>query len=297
MPTITNDLTQITLLADLQQAKGVLIFAGAGMSADLGIPTYWTGNNTTYGGEEKTQWGLTTIEHASGMFWQTHKQAQQAYFASRKAFTDSLIAKAKSNPANHYTTLLRVLANLNLNYFVTTSNIDRAFPKFGFDENRLFEVHGTHAFSQCLNERSRHGVFPTNEDKDTFGIIQPTLCPKCGVDTRPNIMGFDDPDFNPNRLMEQNVKYREFCDDNVNENWIILEFGVGNTVTNIRNKSIRASIEYNIPLYHINPNVDKGSNLAWLFSANRGGKQAQEIWVTMTAGEFIGEMNEMKGII
>lgn len=34
----------------VREAENVVVFAGAGMSAGLGVPTYWAGKNALYGG-------------------------------------------------------------------------------------------------------------------------------------------------------------------------------------------------------------------------------------------------------
>lgn len=169
----------------LDEAEYVVVLAGAGMSAELGLPVYYKGNDVRYGGQVMPS-GLTAMEHANAELWEDNREIQIEFFHES---LQRIIAIPIDDESNHYHVLYNYLRLENKKYFVMTSNVDRAFARAGFAESRIYEIHGSRLKSQCL-DHPEHGVFSTlcNNEK--------TLCPVCHGDTRPNVMFFGDYHFN-----------------------------------------------------------------------------------------------------
>jgi len=229
----------------LDTADKIIVLTGAGFGVSLGTPVYWTGENNRYGGEE-SRFGFTDLEHAHADMWFNRKAEQIEFFHEKWRDMVNQVIVGEDSP---YTLLLDYLNNANKDYFVVTSNVDHAFVRSGFEPFKVLEVHGAYNRSQCLTERLAHGVFLTKNPNE--GV---TVCPKCGSDTRPNVLLFDDPYFNRGFNLIQEMRFYDFLEP-IREGetrTVILEIGAGLTVPNIRNQTSRLSFELNIPVIRIN---------------------------------------------
>lgn len=221
------------------------------MSAELGTPVYYKGDNASYG-SDKSEFGYTAFEHAFAPLWENDPEAQKQYTRKRWAYMLSIDAKQENSP---YTALLEYITEHKKDYFVSTTNVDSAFLRAGYDEQLIHEIHGSSRVSQCLNE-PRHGIFPTKNPAEGF-----TACPECGGDTRPNIMHFLDFDFNADLVTEQQWRYVNFIENIAPEETVVLEIGAGETVATLRQASRKLQMIYGFDLIRINPQEDTQPNL------------------------------------
>lgn len=252
----------------LQDSKNVFIYAGAGMSADLGIKTYWTGDDSLYG-SEVSKYGFTTLQHANASMWRENYEAQKKYSQDR---LDDNFRKLSASSDNIYTRLLTFLKENRRKYSVATSNTDNAFLHYKYSEYDLYEVHGNQQWLQCTE--SKHGVFSLNSD---------FTCLDCSRPARSNIFMFDDYGFQIDREARQAYSYfdqnYEMSDRiEVGKPGLILEIGVGNTVSKIRNMARKQHKELGIPYIHVNSTPPS--------ELDREVQSPNEIWLTMTASEF-----------
>jgi NAD-dependent SIR2 family protein deacetylase len=248
-PNSDKMIMEITDMAQdiLNRSRNVIILAGAGMSAELGTPVYYTGDNSRYG-DEKSVYGYTALEHAFAPLWDNDRESQKKYSHDR---WESMLAVDVSQTTSPYPQLLNYLQSHNKDYFVATSNVDSAFIRTGYDESKVLEIHGSSRVSQCLEEPTVHGIFPTQEQSSGF-----TSCPTCGGDTRPNTMYFVDFDFNPALLTQQQDAYVDFIEKCNPEETVVLEIGAGETVATLRNYSKKLNLLYGFDLIRINPQDD-----------------------------------------
>lgn len=246
-------MTSIPEIANLllRRSKNVIVLAGAGMSAELGTPVYYEGPNASYG-TQKSEYGYTALEHAFAPLWEDDPKNQKAYSRKRWEYMLSIDVKQENSP---YAALLNYLEENNKDYFVSTTNVDSAFLRAGYSEQRLHEVHGSSRVSQCLIEPG-HGIFPTQDP--TLGY---TSCPECGGDTRPNTMYFLDFYFNSELLQEQQWRYINFIENIAPEETVVLEIGAGETVATLRQASRKLNSIYGFDLIRINPQEDNAPNL------------------------------------
>lgn len=259
-------------ISDLvREAEAVVVLAGAGMSAELGIPIYWGGKDSRYGSSE-TKYGYTELEHAMAMLWDVDPKAQVNYFKEAYVKMNSL------DFANSPYSKLRELVG-DKDCFYVTSNVDSAFLKSGFPYDRIFEVHGAYRNSQCLKTAS-HPLFLTVPN-------QVPVCPTCGSLARPNVLFFDDFGFNPLDVDLQESRFRKFSNRVKLEEkkTVILEFGVGTTVPTVRMMANRFYKNFpGTPYIHVNlePRPDM------LFSDIHQ-LDTPELWVQKTAGAALDE--------
>lgn len=236
-----STLTARTLLSD---AENVIILAGAGMSAEIGTGTYWSGPERQYAGNLSIH-GFTDLEHAHGAMWDTHRAMQIDFY---HGILDGLINTDVNNSTSPYRILHDYLEETGKNYFIMTSNVDGAFVRSGFSAEKIYEIHGTRLRSQCLDFPVEHGIFPTNT---TSGI--PTQCPECKGDTRPNCLFFVDFAFNPAIARKQQDQFTAFRESLSGTPSTVLEIGAGTTIATIRNQSLRINSKQHIPVIRINP--------------------------------------------
>lgn len=252
----------------LENSENLFIYAGAGMSADLGIKTYWSGDDSLYG-SDMSKYGFTTLEHANASMWRENYAHQKRYSLDR---LEENYKKLSRSSDNIYTSFLKFLQENDRNYSITTSNTDNAFLYYGYSEDSLYEVHGNQRWLQCTEQR--HNVFPFNSE---------FICPTCGALSRPNILMFDDYDFQidreerqASRFFDQNYAMEDRIE--LGSSGVIVEIGVGNTVSKIRNMARKKHKELDIPYIHVN-STEPSELDTELQSEN-------EIWLTLTANEF-----------
>lgn len=228
----------------LGEAEKIIVFAGAGMSADVGVPVYWSGDDSKYG-SNVTSYGYTHLEHAFMNLWSVAPEAQAQYF---KDAWSEMMATSFACPTSPYSTLLNWLHGCGKEYFVVTTNVDNGFRFAGFDEKKIYEVHGSYRNSQCL--QFNHGVFPTQEPNE--GI---TLCPVCQSLARPNVLFFNDPFFNDLLLKKEHKRFQKFThpiDVGVSEKYAVLEIGVGTKIARLRNATNELNTVFNVPTVRVN---------------------------------------------
>jgi NAD-dependent SIR2 family protein deacetylase len=251
----------------IRQADTVFILAGAGLSAEVGIPTYWTSEEAVYGGD-KTEHGYTPLQHADASLWMQDTVSQIEYYAAKQEQFAAI-----DFSASIYGTLLEKVQDKN--YFCVTSNVDSGFYRAGFDEKRLFEVHGSHRACQCIMDAT-HGIFPT-----VAGGTR--TCLVCAMPTRPNVLFFNDHDFNPEVLYGQQARYNHFLDTSEKGRVAILELGVGDTVPRVRQIGNRLYRDYMTADYiHVNLEPEP----EFLFGESCSFENKEQ-WLQMRASAFI----------
>lgn len=253
----------------IREADIVFILAGAGLSAEVGIPTYWSAEDNLYGGE-KTEYGYTPLQHSDASMWMEDTYAQIAYFESKRKQFDAI-----NFPSTIYGILLQKMKNRQ--YYCVTSNVDSGFHQTGFDESRLYEVHGSYRVSQCVMDAT-HGLFPVSSSNETH------ICSVCDMPTRPNALFFNDHDFNPERMLKQQNQFNEFVDriENSTNKTVILELGVGDTIPRVRQIGNRLYRDLQADYIHVN--IETEPEFLFGQACNFPNK---EKWLQMKASDFI----------
>lgn len=232
----------------LANSHNIIVLAGAGMSADLGVPVYYSGSESKYGSSVST-YGYTAFEHANASMWEIDPKNQMLYV--RESWRN-LLKTDPGHTESPYKVLFDWIKQTGKDYFIATSNVDGAFARTGYDEDKLYEIHGSYRFSQCLNS-SYHGIYPTTDPEAGY-----TFCPRCISYSRPNTLYFDDFSFNDDYSLEQQDNFMRYLQAKkaAKEKTVILEIGAGETVSTLRNYAQEMSMFYKFPVIRINPDDD-----------------------------------------
>ncbi len=161
--------TITALLKPLMKAREVVIFTGAGLSADSGIPTFRDGATGLWA-------GIDPMEVASIEGFENNPEKVWAWHESMR----TLFAKAQPNKGHEGIAALEgVLPNARVT--IITQNIDGLHQAAG--SARVFEIHGSVLRVRC----HRHCGFV---DLWQVGQAVPRKCPSCGAPARPDVVWF-----------------------------------------------------------------------------------------------------------
>lgn len=257
----------------IENSEVILVFAGAGMSADSNLPTYrdkegfWN-DYPLYRNIKKDYVAMTSprgfssdAHFAWGFFAQQYKLYKNAI------------------PHEGYTELLNLLHSKK-DYFVVTTNVDGLFIKSGFPKEHLHEAHGSIHKLQCSKpcHRKAWDIESLNIELDysTMNALDTLpLCPTCGAVSRPNIFMFGDTDesYIWEESQESAKRFREWRNANRNKNIVILEIGVGAEGLKRHVKQYRKEFS-DTTLIRFNPELDNSYRCEGIFHFSMGTKEA-----------------------
>lgn len=250
----------------IQNADCLLIVAGAGMGIDSGLPDYRGPNGLWNTWHPAKELGLT-YEDLS-----THKTFLENPELAWGFQTYLTKLYHKLDPHDGYKILLKLAKQkFKNNYFVITSNVDSQFLKSGFDESKLYEVHGTKRLWQCINKKCNKKHYPwameinnlPSIDKKTLRANKPfPKCIHCNNMARPNVSFFDDFIFNEKICKKQSSNLLKWLDTIVNKKLVIIELGCGISKHSIRfvmknNQYTMLSNEWKLPKHFLSKNNTK----------------------------------------
>ncbi|MEA3352646.1 MAG: Sir2 family NAD-dependent protein deacetylase [Campylobacterota bacterium] len=234
----------------IKDSDAVLITAGAGMGVDSGLPDFRGNEGFWKAYPPIAKLGLKFHEMANPKWFDDNPTLAWAFYGHRlNLYKDTI-------PHDGFKMLLNLAKEKNDNYFIFTSNVDGQFQKAGFDENNIYEVHGSIHHLQCSNGCSKD--LWINEqyikiDMDKFEAIDIPLCPKCGAVARPNILMFGDWGFNSKRANRQEQGYMKWRKQNRLKKIVIIEIGAGTQIPTVRFEGEQIVKHYDATLIRINP--------------------------------------------
>jgi NAD-dependent deacetylase len=167
---------QIETVASLiSSAQKVLVFTGAGVSTESGIPDFRGADGiwSKYDPEDFTIQKFLSDKRARKMQWQLLSSG------------DMSMTKAQPNLAHYAITELDKLGKL---YGVVTQNVDGLHQKAGVPEEMVFQLHGDLSHAVCLECRKR---YPMEEIAGwlSSGIDEPA-CKQCSGMLKPDAVLF-----------------------------------------------------------------------------------------------------------
>ena len=164
-------------------------------------------------------------------------------------------------------------------YFVFTSNVDGQFQEAGYRGDRIVECHGSIHYFQCLNNCSDEVYYADPDDieveidEELFEAREPLpKCENCGSVARPNILMFNDADYNSNRGNQQSKRLEAWLGTTRDSGLTIIELGAGTVIPTVRDFSEDLARRDKVTLIRINQheyNVPNGQ-----ISINLGAKEA-----------------------
>lgn len=210
----------------LSEADGVLIGAGAGLSASAGF-TYDGERFQRYFGDFAEKYGFSDMY--SGGFYPFQTLEEFWGYWSRYI----LINRYQDAPKPVYEKLLELVQDKD--YFVLTTNVDHCFQKAGFEKKRLFYTQGDYGLFQC--GKPCHSKTYDNEEvirRMAAGQRNRKIprewiprCPVCGEPMTMNLRS-DDTFVQDEGWYAAAARYSEYLRRHKRGKTLYLELGVGN---------------------------------------------------------------------
>ena len=207
----------------LNKYNDIIILAGAGFSVDSGLPDYRELHKLMDIASKKFSINPADIE--SPDFYK--KNPSVAWGIQARIMSMFLGSK----PHAGYNKLYELTKDKNT--FVITSNIDEHFRHIGFDENKLYEIHGRLTILQCTNRSCniKHPLWKTDIiPKETDMILEGDIpkCKYCNSYARPNVCFTDDNSFCNKIRNAQKAKFNNWIKKVANRrNPKVLVFEIG----------------------------------------------------------------------
>jgi len=234
----------------IRDAEVFVITAGAGMGVDSGLPDFrgYQGFWNAYPAYDRL--GLTFAECATPLHFAHNPHFAWGFYGHRTNLYRETV------PHEGFHIIKKWIERNNAEYFVVTSNVDGQFQKAGYDEERIYEVHGSIHWLQC--QARCHDKIWRNEE--VFRINETTMraddplprCIVCGKICRPNILMFGDDAWLQERTLAQKHTFDRFLQDNTDRAIAIVEMGAGKAIPTIRNISERIGRKKNATVIRIN---------------------------------------------
>ncbi|MBI2862323.1 MAG: NAD-dependent deacylase [Chloroflexi bacterium] len=171
MDNLTEQLAQAAEL--IAVAKRVIVFTGAGVSTESGIPDFRSpgGIWTRYDPEDFTYQKFLSSQDARKRYWHL--------------FQDRTFLDARPNPGHLAIAELDRLGKLDC---VITQNIDGLHQAAGLPDEKVIELHGTQRWVRCLSCKQRY-TRPEILERLAAGEAVPE-CRSCGGILKPATISF-----------------------------------------------------------------------------------------------------------
>lgn len=182
------------LAALIAGASRIVVFTGAGVSTESGIPDFRSpgGIWSRFDPEEFTIYRFLASPETRLKQW-------------RILIESGVIVDAQPNGAHFAVAELEKLGKLDC---VITQNIDNLHQKAGNDPDRVYELHGTMNHARCLGCQQRYAM------KDLLARIRldagAPLCPACDGILKPDVIFFGEQ--LPAEALRQAVDHSRRCD-------------------------------------------------------------------------------------
>jgi len=185
----------------IQNTPALLIIAGAGLGIDSGLPDYRGKQGFWRAYPPLARIGITFDETHSPDWFQKDPQQAWGFYGHRAKLYSS------TRPHKGFAAMKQFCDSKD--FFVFTSNIDGQFQKAGFDDDKVYECHGSLGFYQCSvpcwedpgGGRIEEGSIIWRMSEESLPVIDAdtlravgtaedgTLprCPRCGELARPNV--------------------------------------------------------------------------------------------------------------
>jgi len=236
----------------ISEAEALLITAGAGMGVDSGLPDFRGNEGFWRAYPPFRKLGVSFVDMANPTWFARDPELAWGFYGHRLGLYRT------TEPHPGFQTLRRWGAGTKHGTFVFTSNVDGQFQKAGFDDERIFECHGSLHHLQCTGpcclDIWHAGSTEISLDEETFRA-RPTLpeCPACGALARPNVLMFGDWNWIPYRSQVQERRFSAWLERGAGLRIAVVELGAGSAVPTVRLTSERVASRFGGTLIRINP--------------------------------------------
>ncbi|MBN3804966.1 NAD-dependent deacetylase [Paraburkholderia sp. Ac-20336] len=220
----------------IRNATGILITAGPGMGVDSRLPDF----------------------HGEDGFWRAYPALKTDCIsfqdiANGEAFRRDpgrawgfyghwLSVYRRTVPHEGFDILHRWASTKEHSAFVFTSNVDGQFQKAGFQEKRILECRGSLHRLQCVrpcspDTWSTDNLHPVVDEEHCRLVSALPRCPNCGSVARPNILLFDDSDWNDYHTRIRRMRSEAWLSSV--ERMVVVELGAGLSIPTVQAMSER----------------------------------------------------------
>ena len=240
----------------VEEARALLITAGAGMGVDSGLPDFRGDRGFWKAYPPMERLGISFVEMANPAWFSRDPELAWGFYGHR------LNLYRETTPHAGFNILKRWSDRLTHGSFVFTSNVDGHFQLAGFEPHRVIECHGSLVHLQCTTP-CHHEIWSADDlevevDEDSFRAVSSVPeCPRCGELARPNVLMFNDWHWVPHRSSAQERRLEAWIDEAKNSRLVIIELGAGSAVPTVRITSERVARSLDATLVRINPREPK----------------------------------------
>jgi len=171
-------------------AEAIIITAGAGMGVDSGLPDFRGNEGFWKAYPPVAKLGYDFTQMANPSLFRHNPKLAWGFYGHRLNLYRSTV------PHEGFKLLLDFVKEKDDNYFIFTSNVDGQFQKAGFDEEKIYEVHGSIHYLQCIqackDEIWKNRLDDIEIDMDILESKSLPKCKNCSELARPNILMFGD---------------------------------------------------------------------------------------------------------
>jgi len=164
------------LVGLVQSARRCVLFSGAGISTDCGVPDFRSPNGL---------WTQFRPIHFADFLKspETRLEAWRRYFVIHGAFSGAV-------PGQAHRAVADLVAKQRI-HTVITQNIDDLHRRSGVDASRIIEVHGNGTFAKCLSCGKRHELDWVRAAIERDGAVP--CCVECGGLVKSATISFGQP--------------------------------------------------------------------------------------------------------
>jgi len=233
----------------IKNSKALVVTAGAGMGVDSGLPDFRGDKGFWNAYPMYERLGINIVEPANSIHFAMDPAFGWGFYGHRA----NLYREA--SPHAGFQIILDWVSRYNLDYFAATSNVDGHFQRAGFAEDRVYEVHGSILYMQCLTPCS-DDIWESDEivevDLDSMKARNIPKCPRGCAVARPNILMFGDFSWLSERSDRQSYRFNHFLYEHRDENLAVVEIGAGTGVPTIRRMSEHIGDQRHVTVIRIN---------------------------------------------
>lgn len=228
--------TAITRAARLmREADALVVCAGAGMGVDSGLPDFRGNTGFWRAYPALGRAGMSFADAASGENFKRDPRLAWGFYGHRlQLYRDTV-------PHQGFALLRRWAGAMPGGGWVFTSNVDGQFQKAGFAPDGVEECHGSIHHLQCARACRdaiwpASGVVPDVDEQACQWRGELPRCPHCGGVARPNILMFDDWDWNPARRQSQAARWQAWMRRLREQAFrpVVVEIGAGTAIGTVR---------------------------------------------------------------
>jgi NAD-dependent SIR2 family protein deacetylase len=224
----------------ISNASAIIFTAGAGMGVDSGLPDFRGSEGFWRAYPALKDLKLSFSEIANPSHFETDPELAWGFYGHRMMLYRDIEPHGGYEVLNEW--------SKEKDHFVYTSNVDGAFQKSGFSEEKVWECHGSigwlqpteglgivnfnESFEEVLVDASNYNI---NVDLNTFRARgELPRHPKTGQLLRPNILMFSDYGFNPVREGRQRQTYEKWVEQADLSKLVVVECGAGTVIPSVR---------------------------------------------------------------